>query len=223
MHYSGCNPKSCKDYTCSTRCICKVYNIHGIPAYVCDHSRAVRHRISWLETNILCKYKSSRSMNNLRTQNTQGWYTTFHDSTTIPVKSQSTILVQSWCNPKICMQLLDQRAGEYRTRAERPCTSVNLLRSDSRIAPQMFQDVSTRCAACRTLQQPSPENSTQVKDKNAVYNRNTVNNPTSFFVQSLTSKSNPQISMQSHHNSSGRFSKRIIELETGSHHSGRNP
>ena len=43
------------------------------------------------------------------------------------------------------------------------------------------------------------------------------------FPQSLTCQCNPFTPTQSQHNPSGRFSVRIIELETGSHHSGRNP
>ena len=43
------------------------------------------------------------------------------------------------------------------------------------------------------------------------------------FPQSLTGQCNPFTPTQSQHNPSGRFSVSIIELETGSHHSGRNP
>ena len=98
---------------------------------------------------------------------------------TIPL--QSSILLQSQCN-------YSTNVPEYIELGQQPGTSVDLLRCDCKIAPQLFQDVSIdvqHVVHCSSRHQR--KNSKQIKDKNAVYNRNTINNPTSFFVQSLTS------------------------------------
>ena len=101
--------------------------------------------------------------------------------TILIIQTQSSILLQSQCN-------YSTNVPEYIELGQQPGTSVDLLRCDCRIAPQLFQDVSIdvqHVVHCSSRHQR--KNSKQIKDKNAVYNRNTINNPTSFFVQSLTS------------------------------------
>ena len=101
--------------------------------------------------------------------------------TILIIQTQSSILLQSQCN-------YSTNVPEYIELGQQPGTSVDLLRCDCKIAPQSFQDVSIdvqHVVHCSSRHQR--KNSKQIKDKNAVYNRNTINNPTSFFVQSLTS------------------------------------
>ena len=101
--------------------------------------------------------------------------------TILIIQTQSSILLQSQCN-------YSTNVPEYIELGQQPGTSVDLLRCDCKIAPQLFQDVSIdvqHVVHCSSRRQRI--NSKQIKDKNAVYNRNTINNPTSFFVQSLTS------------------------------------
>ena len=101
--------------------------------------------------------------------------------TILIIQTQSSILLQSQCN-------YSTNVPEYIELGQQPGTSVDLLRCDCRIAPKLFQDVSIdvqHVVHCSSRHQR--KNSKQIKDKNAVYNRNTTDNPTSFSVQSLTS------------------------------------
>ena len=101
--------------------------------------------------------------------------------TILIIQTQSSILLKSQCN-------YSTNVPEYIEQGQQPGTSVNLLRCDCKIAPQLFQDVSIdvqHVVHCSSRHQRI--NSKQIKHKNAVYNRHTINNPTSFFVQSLTS------------------------------------
>ena len=101
--------------------------------------------------------------------------------TILIIQTQSSILLQSQCN-------YSTNVPEYIELGQQPGTSVDLLRCDCRIAPKLFQDVSIdvqHVVHCSSRRQRI--NSKQIKDKNAVYNRNTTDNPTSFSVQSLTS------------------------------------
>ena len=101
--------------------------------------------------------------------------------TILIIQTQSSILLQSQCN-------YSTNVPEYIELGQQPGTSVDLLRCDCKIAPQLFQDVSIdvqHVVHCSSRRQRI--NSKQIKDKNAVYNRNTTDNPTSFSVQSLTS------------------------------------
>ena len=101
--------------------------------------------------------------------------------TILIIQTQSSILLQSQCN-------YSTNVPEYIELGQQPGTSVDLLRCDCKIAPQLFQDVSIdvqHVVHCSSRHQR--KNSKQIKDKNAVYNRNTTDNPTSFSVQSLTS------------------------------------
>ena len=101
--------------------------------------------------------------------------------TILIIQTQSSILLQSQCN-------YSTNVPEYIELGQQPGTSVDLLRCDCKIAPQLFQDVSIdvqHVVHCSSRHQRI--NSKQIKHKNAVYNRNTTDNPTSFSVQSLTS------------------------------------